>query len=358
MRSRAMSIIHQMRRARQRASLFDQMRVSQDLKCFEPRDKVYALLGVVGRGHDDIIPDYEIGIPSLLNTVLRNHHKYRSPRDLLDVKRQCEELCEAVGVPAFSVYVLENQPNLQAPGTEDIGRSRFSHFESGLSLWWASLYGHYEVAKLLLAAMDGALLSEYVLRSAREGRIDAIQFWLRTHVRIIHYRDNRDRSLLSVATAHGHVALVELLLQDTDTDINSRDHHGKAAIHIAAAYGLTGVLTVLLKHATTNVNALDNDQYSPLHLAIKWDREHSIRLLLGRADLDMNLVSAYFQTPLEFAISRGQPDIVELLLERDDLDVAPDGSTSKRAVRLSAMFAKTHTLTIRHSVIRVEQESQ
>lgn len=39
------------------------------------------------------------------------------------------------------------------------------------------------------------------------------------------------------------------------------------------------------------------------------------------------------------------------------MDVAPDGSTSKRAVRLSAMFAQTRTLTTRHSVIRVEQES-
>lgn len=40
------------------------------------------------------------------------------------------------------------------------------------------------------------------------------------------------------------------------------------------------------------------------------------------------------------------------------MDVAHDGASAKRAVSKPTRLAKTHTLTIRHSVIRVEQESQ
>ncbi|EME44369.1 hypothetical protein DOTSEDRAFT_72012 [Dothistroma septosporum NZE10] len=337
MKSRAMSIFQEVQRARGETCLLDQMRISQHLRCHEPRDKVYALLGIVGRGHDGILPDYAVGLPSLLNAVLRNHHKHRSANGLLDVRRQCQELCETVGVPIAAMFPLENQDDKKAPPPEDVKRARLMDFESGLTLWWARLYGHDGVAEMLVSKLDQGLLNDHLVHCAREGNLRVIQFWLSTGLNVVDCKDDRGRNLVGVATSRDHAAVTNALLNESDIDVNSQDSEGKAAIHVAASFGLTEVLKVLLAHTETNVNMFNQDMCTPLHLAIRQSRKYSIQLLMERQDLDMNLASTRFQTPferrlsadmrkitpLEFARSNNQADVVEMLLERSDTEVTP-----------------------------------
>lgn len=88
----ALSTVGQVRERHTQLSIYQSMLATEQLRCSDMRDKVYALLGVSHQGRTKIIPDYKIPISSLLNQVLKNHHELRRPNNL-------DEITETVSKP-------------------------------------------------------------------------------------------------------------------------------------------------------------------------------------------------------------------------------------------------------------------
>ena len=72
--SPAMRMVNLSRQS-QDAILWDLIQTTSDLRCSDPRDRVFAILGITTIGHEGIEPDYTLPVPTLLNQVLNRQWK-------------------------------------------------------------------------------------------------------------------------------------------------------------------------------------------------------------------------------------------------------------------------------------------
>ncbi|KAF2720672.1 hypothetical protein K431DRAFT_294969 [Polychaeton citri CBS 116435] len=119
------------------------MQVTSNLRCADPRDKVYAILGVAKTGSEQISPDYRTSLVALLNAVLGERHELKRPGSLEEVMKQCHHLSAMT------------KTNILKMSSADIACTEFSNYmlgrrDSPITLLWASVYGHQVVIDLLL----------------------------------------------------------------------------------------------------------------------------------------------------------------------------------------------------------------
>lgn len=68
------------------------------LKCYDPRDKVYALLSMAETGAEGIDADYAMPLPQLMCRVLSNVHVDSPPQSLHQISAQCKRLKILMGL--------------------------------------------------------------------------------------------------------------------------------------------------------------------------------------------------------------------------------------------------------------------
>ncbi|XP_067892527.1 CARD- and ANK-domain containing inflammasome adapter protein [Heterodontus francisci] len=87
-----------------------------------------------------------------------------------------------------------------------------------------------------------------------------------------------NETLLHIAAAHGHVTIIEYLL-NKGAKIEVRDNKGQSPLHRAAEEGHTGAAKMLLQ-AGAHIYALDTESRSPLHLAAQNNNFSIMKLML------------------------------------------------------------------------------
>jgi len=80
-------------------------------------------------------------------------------------------------------------------------------------------------------------------------------------------------------------AIVNMLLEERETDPNYLDQDGDTPLQFAAVLGLVRIVNLLISNGA-NVNAVNGRRFSSLHLAVQMNRIPVVRLLLFKgADL-------------------------------------------------------------------------
>ena len=79
-------------------SLWILLQFTQHLNCYDPRDKVYALLSIAKSGADGIEADYTMSLPELMNRVLRNLYSTSQPPSAGDLAIRCSRLKAMMGL--------------------------------------------------------------------------------------------------------------------------------------------------------------------------------------------------------------------------------------------------------------------
>ncbi|KAL7267907.1 hypothetical protein RUND412_009491, partial [Rhizina undulata] len=82
------------------------------------------------------------------------------------------------------------------------------------------------------------------------------------------------------ASHKGHLAVVNLLLEQKGVLVNAKNYHGYTALHLAALKGQEAILRLLLQQKGTLVNTKDEDGDTPLHVAAYNGHEAVVKLLL------------------------------------------------------------------------------
>jgi hypothetical protein len=147
--SPAMRMVNLTRQS-QDTNLWELIQTTSDLRCSDPRDRVFAITGITTIGHEGIEPDYTLPIPTLLNQVLNRQWKLTRPESLSQVAEQCRVAEDIFGLRRDDAYSLHGQRGNGRPTTE-AERSTY-HLrpkDSPISLWWALFYGHAAVEQLL-----------------------------------------------------------------------------------------------------------------------------------------------------------------------------------------------------------------
>jgi ankyrin repeat protein len=153
-------------------------------------------------------------------------------------------------------------------------------------LCWATEYGQWEVAKLLLN------------RGADFNLADSI-----------------GRKPLLCAARHGYKSIAQLLLDRGDT-VTSKDKNGRNALSLAAKEGYTDVVRLLISFGD-DVNSNDIVNQTPLSLATKNGHLEIVLLLLDKGADPNSMESSNNRSPLLFAAMTGYVDIVRLLVARN-----------------------------------------
>jgi ankyrin repeat protein/serine/threonine protein kinase len=158
--------------------------------------------------------------------------------------------------------------------------------------------------------------------------------------KVLEEEDNNGQTLLSIAAAHGHEAVVRLLLGQ-GADVNSLDHLKRDPLSMAAAYGHDGVASLLVDwHAAAlapteflpkAVDRKDENGQTPLFRAAERGYAAVVRLLLDRG-ADAAAADNSEETPLERASTHGHNAVVRLLLEDDASATVDDEAVIRETV--------------------------
>ncbi|KAK5718967.1 hypothetical protein LTR17_015474 [Elasticomyces elasticus] len=150
-RSPAMSLVEQSMRPLD-YTLWDLMFANRGLKCSEPRDRVYALLGVVLiKDEAAIVPNYKVPLCRLMNNVLWMHHQEHPPESIEEIAHECGLLTALFGLASADIFDLTDMDGtVQRAVVKDVtacplGNPRIV----GITPWWAAFYGHEAIERIL-----------------------------------------------------------------------------------------------------------------------------------------------------------------------------------------------------------------
>jgi ankyrin repeat protein len=120
------------------------------LRCFDIRDKIYALLGVATKGHEGIEPDYSMPVPSLLNSLLHEIWLDSPPESLEEAAEGCAKIEKVFGFERGTMFIMQGQRGkYKTPSNAEMRSCRLGPESSEFTLWWSAFYGHLSVQRLL-----------------------------------------------------------------------------------------------------------------------------------------------------------------------------------------------------------------
>ncbi|KAK4950640.1 hypothetical protein LTR10_010633 [Elasticomyces elasticus] len=245
--SLAMLVIKRASQTVQVVPLWDLMFALQHLSCSDPRDKVYALLGVAAQTLSPLEPDYTMSVLDVAHAVLRYEHRIKPPGGINEVEQQCQELEGLLGLQNSamlkitdqkgSVSVPKSVPMHQAfaPGVDPTNSD--IHFRNGVNVWWAAFHGHDAVEDLLVRYTDTNMhtshgyLDHWLWYSVKAGLEETVESLLALEAvrnnhhlltKVRHTRSARRTSLLDIALCRGHVGITRMLLETGHLDVNAQ----------------------------------------------------------------------------------------------------------------------------------------
>jgi ankyrin repeat protein len=123
---------------------------TRHLRCFDTRDKIYALLGVATKGHESIEPDYSMPVPSLLNRLLQEIWSDSPPETFEKAAEWCAKVEDVFGLERGTIFSMQGQRGrYSAPSNDEMRSCRLGPKSSDFTLWWTAFYGHSSVQTLL-----------------------------------------------------------------------------------------------------------------------------------------------------------------------------------------------------------------
>ncbi|XP_019548863.3 poly [ADP-ribose] polymerase tankyrase [Aedes albopictus] len=163
---------------------------------------------------------------------------------------------------------------------------------TGKNIWQAAATG------------DLIALQQCLLKKSSKNRL----------IKVGHFRDNHNWTVLHHAVASGNAECVELLLSKTDIDAGARCYEGRTVLFLACMKGVPiEISEMLLAKEGILVNVSNNEFVSPLHIAVEKGNLGLVELLVENG-ANVNAPDFAGETPLHTALEYGTVEILIHLL--------------------------------------------
>lgn len=353
MESPGMAMIKQVIGTSAESLLCDQVRAAQHLRCLDPRDKVYGVLGIAKLDPlDSLIADYSITVIALVHRILQQELAVRPASSLLDVRERCLELANVFDIPVHKI--LSSQDVIPVGLTEE----HFLDEGTGISLLWAvglklrnvaekwfETHEYHRIAAVLATAIEGNAIATI---NAVIGIWQEYPFALDNRGETDEESESLGGTPLHVAATCGNSIALRILLDSGIVctlckeekcchgrymcAVNQPDKGRMTALHRAIRGGHRAVVEMILAIDIIDLDGTTN--YRPaFRIAINTIQnfdEGVFRLLMNRSDvnilpfdiLDMSILQKKrFNIPILAAVDANSISAVQILLTSTELNI-------------------------------------
>lgn len=185
--------------------------------------------------------------------------------------------------------------------------------------------------EFLLYAFHDEILKEYPLKqnlsilvqssvslievSCSHGHLQVV----RTLLRLGFYNERPRSTPLMIASAEGHLSVVNLLLESVTVDVNKQGPDGETALHLSCSKQQIAVVKCLLQYARSNhhsvdVDMFDNNEMTPLMISAGSGQRKIVCELL-QTNANPNKAKKNGDTALHIACCHGNCGVVRELLK-------------------------------------------
>ena len=134
-------------------------------------------------------------------------------------------------------------------------------------------------------------------------------------------------TLLHLACQHGHLDIVQYLINDQDFNPETTIPNGRTPVHTACKSGHLHIVKCLITDHKCNPHCTDNDGYTPLHAASESGSIETVKYLITEQACDQHVADSIGATPLHYASKSGHLDIVQCLINKFNCDPQKSNST-------------------------------
>ncbi|KAI2856167.1 hypothetical protein CBS12448_7023 [Aspergillus niger] len=195
--------------------------------------------------------------------------------------------------------------------------------------------------------------------AARKGYAEAFKFILvqamvkQSFSKPLLITNGNGETPLWLAAAHGHLEVVQSILQYQDFDLDVPDTGGETPFWVAASNGHTEIVRCLANSGRVNVNHLNKAGHSALWAAVFNGHEDVVQAMIIMKSLDPNHSESGAGAPLEAAIRLGKERMVRLLVGNARTEVDQQIQHGKTPLQLAAEEGYEEILAILVSTRRV-----
>ncbi|KAK4198973.1 ankyrin repeat-containing domain protein [Triangularia verruculosa] len=270
-------------------------------KATDPRDNIYALIGIASDASADGIlqPDYGMSLHRVIeNTIL--YLKYRQIASI--------------------------------PGPEPITRFDLRHLLNQLdqipsqAFQWAIRQGDQEAAAKVVGrpsfhvnAWHTARGPPLVFLADRPGYESLFSYLLTRPYINLNVKDRYGDTALNIIAAGGHLEMAKLLLECSGIDVNHKGRGGQTPLCASLMYRHDAIADLLLAHPNIDINLPSGEGdfvYTPMYLSCQDNKTNFVHKLLDRgADLE-TACSMNSSTALWIACNLGHQTIAKTLVSR------------------------------------------
>ncbi|XP_067623254.1 uncharacterized protein [Eurosta solidaginis] len=205
-------------------------------------------------------------------------------------------------------------------------------------LYLAAQGGHAEIAETLIANranvnivnVEGAPLHI----AAGRGHDNVVQVLLSNGAKI-NVKDNKSRTSLELAVAHGHLQVVKMLLQYKKVDMNGKCYNNWTILHIASQESNLKMVKFLVAKGS-NINAKNAGGSKPIHIAAREGYKDTVEFFLSKG-LSINELGAANQTLLHYTAIEGRLEVVKYLIAQG-ADVNAKDTNGLTPMHIAAHF--------------------
>lgn len=135
----------------------------------------------------------------------------------------------------------------------------------------------------------------------------------------IETKDFDGNTPLSIAVGQGNMAVANSILECMQNNVPTRDSRGNTPLLVAATQGVSAFKALLLKHPELDIYWGDFGGDTQLLTAIKHGDSTNVKRILDRSQAEMHIADSNGDGPLNIAARRGDEKIVDLLREKIDM---------------------------------------
>ena len=339
--------------------LFTLLKKFKNCEASEPRDMIYALLGLASdaenvellradytKSTDQLVWDVCLFILAGTSAPQQESMPYRwTMDDFLEKLDQLE--WEAIRAIAKLPFTITTQAVLDLALSQNLCRrcKRLVYDDTLILQLTASGYENCAKTLLIERKCKPNSAEKMLLRIAvTHGSTAVCNALLPRNAASVNDKNKIGETLLWTASRHGHDSVVDALLSLAKVDPNLGNRRGETALWIAARSGHEKVVDLLLRYPTIDPNIRNESQQTPLWISACHGHEAISMLLLSSPQIDITAQDEGGRDVLWTAAAHGHINVVEHLLVHPAINIYTKDRSGDNIVWAAALHNQLQML--------------